>query len=109
MHSDTGMADTKLKYDELLLANRILKEEIESLRSKNGDREDNLNHYDEVQISREKAFLEHLIDSIPEAIAIIDNDGKIVIINKEFTDLFGYTAQEATNRLIDDLMLACIR
>jgi PAS domain S-box-containing protein len=57
------------------------------------------------QERRDKAFLEHLIDSIPEAIAIIDNDGKIVMINKEFTDLFGYTTTEAISRFIDDLIL----
>ncbi len=59
----------------------------------------------EEQINREKAFLEHLIDSIPEAIAIIDCDGKISIINKEFTNLFGFTFEEATGRNIDDLIV----
>ncbi len=105
MHSDTGMTETKLKYEELLLANRKLKEEIESLKSRDGRRKENLSGGDQVHVSREKAFLEHLIDSIPEAIAIIDNDGKIVLINREFTDLFRYTAEEATNRMIDDLIL----
>ncbi len=59
----------------------------------------------EEQINREKAFLEHLIDSIPEAIAIIDCDGRISIINKEFTNLFGFTFEEATGRNIDDLIV----
>lgn len=59
----------------------------------------------EGQIIREKAFLEHLIDSAPEAIVITDLDGKISIINKEFTDLFGYTTEEAINKNIDDLVV----
>jgi len=59
----------------------------------------------EEQINREKAFLEHLIDSIPEAIAIIDCEGKISIINKEFTSLFGFTFEEATGRNIDELIV----
>jgi PAS domain S-box-containing protein len=59
----------------------------------------------EEQITREKAFLEHLIDSTPEAIAITDVNNKISIINKEFTDLFGYTPDEAINQNIDDLVV----
>lgn len=59
----------------------------------------------EEQINREKAFLEHLIDSIPEAVAIINCEGKITIINKEFTNLFGYTTKEAIDRNVDDLIV----
>jgi PAS domain S-box-containing protein len=59
----------------------------------------------ENQIIREKAFLEHLIDSTPEAIAIIDTSGNISIVNKEFTNLFGYTPEEVVNKFIDDLIV----
>ncbi len=59
----------------------------------------------EEQINREKTFLEHLIDSIPEAIAIIDHTGKITKINTEFTRLFGYQVEEATGKNIDDLIV----
>ncbi len=59
----------------------------------------------EEQINREKVFLEHLIDSIPEAIAIISKTGKITIINKEFTSLFGYTVEESIGKNIDDLIV----
>jgi PAS domain S-box-containing protein len=59
----------------------------------------------ENQIKREKAFLEHLIDSTPEAIAISDFPGKITMVNKEFTRLFGYSADESINRYIDDLVV----
>jgi len=59
----------------------------------------------EEQIIREKAFLEHLIDSIPEAICITDLSGKITKINSEFTRLFGYTAEEAVSKDIDDLIV----
>jgi PAS domain S-box-containing protein len=59
----------------------------------------------EEQIIREKAFLEHLIDSTPEAIAITDYPGKITMVNKEFTNLFGYTSEEAVNKMIDDLVV----
>ncbi|MBA4322984.1 MAG: hypothetical protein C0408_09235, partial [Odoribacter sp.] len=59
----------------------------------------------EEQIKREKAFLEHLIDSTPEAIVITDIPGKITLINKEFTNLFGYTIEEAVDKYIDDLVV----
>jgi PAS domain S-box-containing protein len=59
----------------------------------------------EEQIIREKAFLEHLIDSTPEAIVITDIPGKITLINKEFTKLFGYTYEEAIGKYIDDLVV----
>ena len=59
----------------------------------------------ENQIKKEKAFLEHLIDSTPEAIAITDTSGKISMVNKEFTNLFGYTSEEAVNKYIDDLIV----
>jgi PAS domain S-box-containing protein len=59
----------------------------------------------ENRINREKAFLEHLIDSTPEAIAIIDASGNISMINKEFIKLFGYSPEEAINRHINDLIV----
>jgi PAS domain S-box-containing protein len=59
----------------------------------------------EEQIIREKAFLEHLVDSTPEAIVITDINNVITIINKEFTNLFGYTPEEAINQNIDDLVV----
>src|SRR4030043_1022448 len=59
----------------------------------------------EDQIIREKAFLEHLIDSTPEAIAITDINNNISLINKEFTNLFGFTLEEAINQNIDDLVV----
>jgi PAS domain S-box-containing protein len=58
----------------------------------------------EDQINREKAFLEHLVDSIPEAIVIMDRDGRITSINKEFTSMFGYTTEEALGRTVDELI-----
>ena len=57
------------------------------------------------QIIREKAFLEHIIDSTPEAIIITDHKGLITMVNKEFTDLFGYTQEEAVNKRIDELIV----
>ena len=59
----------------------------------------------ETEIIKQKAFLENLIDSTPEAIVITDPLGKITMVNKEFTNLFGYTYEEAVNEDIDDLIV----
>ena len=59
----------------------------------------------ENQIKREKAFLEHLYNSTPEAIAITSSSGVISMINREFTNLFGFTSEEAVNKNINDLIV----
>ncbi len=58
-----------------------------------------------LQKQKEKAYLEHLIDSNPVAIGITDMDGRITMINKEFTRLFGYTAHEALDNYVDNLIV----
>ncbi len=59
----------------------------------------------ENQIIREKAFLEHLYNSTPAAIAITSPSGIVSMINREFTNLFGFTLEEAVNRNINDLIV----
>ena len=59
----------------------------------------------ENQIIREKAFLENLYNSTPAAIVITNTSGTISMINREFTDLFGFTMEEAVNKNIDDLVV----
>ena len=54
---------------------------------------------------REKAFFEHLFNYIPAAIAITSTSGIIYMINREFTNLFGYTSEEAVNNTINDLIV----
>lgn len=59
----------------------------------------------ENHIIREKAFLEHLYNSTPAAIAIIETNGTISMINREFTNLFGFTHDEVLNKNINDLIV----
>ena len=54
---------------------------------------------------REKVFFEHLFNSIPAAIAITSTSGIISMINREFTNLFGFTSEEAVNNNINDLIV----
>ncbi len=59
----------------------------------------------ENQIIREKAFLEHLYNSTPAAIAITTSSGSISMINREFTNLFGFTSDEVINKDINHLIV----
>lgn len=52
----------------------------------------------------ERAYFKELFDNSPEAIAIVDNSSKIININNEFTELFGYSKNEAINQSIEDLI-----
>ena len=59
----------------------------------------------ETQIKREKAFLEHLYNSTPAAIAITNSSGVISMVNREFTTLFGFTPEEAISKNINELIV----
>ncbi|HTR38577.1 MAG TPA: ATP-binding protein [Bryobacteraceae bacterium] len=49
----------------------------------------------------QKAFLEQLIESAPEAIAIVDPNMVVQRINREFTRLFGYAPEEIYGKPLD--------
>jgi PAS domain S-box-containing protein len=59
----------------------------------------------EAQLATEKAFLDHIIDASPEAIVLTDFDNHIIKSNKGFTNLFGFTKEEAINKIVDDLLV----
>jgi PAS domain S-box-containing protein len=52
----------------------------------------------------EKAYLESLFNSAPEAIVLHDHNDIIVNVNEEFTRMFGYTREEAIGQHINDLV-----
>jgi two-component system, cell cycle sensor histidine kinase and response regulator CckA len=52
----------------------------------------------------QKAYLEHLLDCAPEAIVLADRNHRITRTNAQFAHLFGYTPEEATGRICDDLI-----
>ncbi len=53
----------------------------------------------------EKAYLEQIVENAPEAISILDLELRIVRINGEFTRLFGFTGEEAHEKVIDTLIV----
>ena len=58
----------------------------------------------EARLAEEKTRFEQLFAAAPEAIVLCDNDGKILRMNTEFAQLFGYTEAEALGRDIDGLV-----
>jgi PAS domain S-box-containing protein len=59
----------------------------------------------EEEILRQKAFLEKLVETAPEGIAITDGPGRILQVNSEFVNMFGYEVDEAVGKNIDDLLV----
>ena len=58
---------------------------------------------DELRVQTAK--LESLLSLVPEAIAVLDNSTRVVRINPEFTNLFGYTPEECIGNFLDDLIV----
>jgi PAS domain S-box-containing protein len=58
----------------------------------------------ERQLRREKAFLDELFQSSPEAVVLLDNAGIVLRANQYFTTLFGYTPQEVLGQPLDQLV-----
>ena len=56
------------------------------------------------ELVREKAYLEELFEHAPEAIVLLDNDSRVLEVNKEFTRTFGYTAPEIKGNSVDDIL-----
>lgn len=83
--------------------NALLRQKLNSLSDAGGEHA--VFEKYEAQLVSEKVFLEHIYDTIPSAIVITNPEGIVTMINREFTDLFGYTSEEAVNRDIDDLVV----
>jgi two-component system cell cycle sensor histidine kinase/response regulator CckA len=59
----------------------------------------------ETSLTLEKAYFEQLIENAPEAISIIDEERRILRINGEFTRVFGFSAEEAAGKPLDQLIV----
>ena len=94
------MPDEKERSNELIHELEHLRRRLAELPSVRAER-DRVGKALKVQ----KADLENLIENLPEAIALLDQDDRVVRINREFTRLFGYTPEEAIARPINDLIV----
>ncbi|MBE0647927.1 MAG: PAS domain S-box protein [Bacteroidales bacterium] len=59
----------------------------------------------EDNLRKESAYLDQLYQSSSEAILMIDNNGVVKSINKEFSLLFGYTESEILGKNIDEMIV----
>lgn len=59
----------------------------------------------EARLRIQTASLDELIESAPEAIAMLDLEGRIARVNREFTRLFGYTVEEARGQTLESLII----
>jgi len=54
----------------------------------------------------QSAYLEQLIESAPEGIAVLDNQYNVLRVNREFTRMFGYMAEEIVGKRLEILVPA---
>ena len=51
-----------------------------------------------------EAYFEGLFENAPEAIALVDNRSRILRVNGEFTNIFGYTNDDLLGKCIDTIL-----
>ena len=59
----------------------------------------------EKKLRRQKAYFQQLFDESTEAIALLNNQNRVLKINKSFKNLFGYSLEEAQGKNIDSLIV----
>jgi PAS domain S-box-containing protein len=59
----------------------------------------------ELEIATQKAYLEQLFEASTEAIAFIDEIGRVKRVNSQFTEMFGFTADEIVGKSLDDTII----
>jgi len=60
----------------------------------------------EADLKQSEAMLTSLFESAPDAVVLVDSDGKIVRVNRQAELLFGYLRAELSGRLVDILLPA---
>ena len=55
-------------------------------------------------VDNSEAYFRHLLDSAPDAMVIIDEQGKISIVNAQAEEMFGYAREEMLGRTIEMLL-----
>ena len=52
----------------------------------------------------DQVYLDQLVDCAPEAICIVDQQFKVVRVNREFTRIFGYALEDIAGKPIDSFL-----
>lgn len=92
-HSTELEEMVRARTAELAEANRELEDEL------------GLRTQAEQDLKIQKAYLEQLFALSPEAIVLIDNEDRVMRVNSEFTNVFGYSAEEAVGRSLDETII----
>jgi PAS domain S-box-containing protein len=58
----------------------------------------------EGELAKQRAHLDELFETVPEAIALVDLTDAIVRVNREFSKIFGYSRDEAVGRPLNELV-----
>ena len=58
----------------------------------------------EEELKQQTAHLDELFELAPHAVVLVDADVRVMRVNREFTRMFGYTAEEAVHRPLLDLV-----
>src|SRR5262249_62354340 len=56
------------------------------------------------EVQRQRGYLESLVSITPAAVVVLDADERVTDWNPAAAELFGYSAEEAVGRPIDDLV-----
>lgn len=59
----------------------------------------------EEELILQKAYFQQLFDNSPEGIIMLDNNDRIISVNKGFEKLFQYSVEEARGRYIDEIIV----
>jgi PAS domain S-box-containing protein len=58
----------------------------------------------EEELKRQTAHLDELFELAPHAVVLVDAEVRVMRVNREFTRMFGYTAEEAVHQSLLDLV-----
>ena len=59
----------------------------------------------EEELKIQQAYLDQLFENAPEGIVLLDTEDRVLRVNGEFTQMFGYTLADAVNRPINELIV----
>lgn len=57
------------------------------------------------RLQKQKALLDELFEQAPQAVVLLDEDDRVVRMNREFSLLFGYTPEETLGRRLSELIV----
>src|SRR4029079_10955007 len=61
------------------------------------------------EVERQRQYLESLVSISPAAVVVMDTDERLTEWSPAAAELFGYSAEEAVGRLVDELVFGSSR